>query len=90
MLSLLALLLVRRGTLSSGRSESARRGGDSALEACQWTEERVLAELGQGGSDVESCTVFTEDGICVLDVSSRESLNRVLESRETSDDLDRS
>ena len=87
MLPLLALLLVRRGTLGSGSSDSARGWGDGALEVCQWAEERVLAELGQGGSDVESCAVLAEDGIGVLDVCGRERLDRILESRKTGDDL---
>jgi hypothetical protein len=84
MLPLLALLL-SAGSRISGGMELAR-GADAAIQFSK-LEERVLAELGKGRFNIEACAVLSEDRVGVLDVSARECLDGILESRETGDDL---
>ena len=83
-LSLLALLL-SAGSSFTGSIGLARRA-DGTVQFTQ-LEERVFAELGKGRLDIEACTVLSEDGIGMFDVSARECLDGILERRETGDDL---
>lgn len=83
MLALLALLLERLS--SSSADGSGRR--DGALQAGHATEQRIITEPGESALHVEASAVLAEDGIGVLDVGARESLDRILESCETSNNL---
>jgi hypothetical protein len=84
MLSLLALLLSAGSGISGGMKLA--RGTDATIQFSK-LEERVLAELGKGRFNIEACAVLSEDRVGVLDVSARECLDGILESRETGDDL---
>jgi hypothetical protein len=84
MLPLLALLLSAGTRISDGMKLA--RGADATIQFSK-LEERVLAELGKGRFNIEACAVLPEDRVGVLDVSARECLDGILESREAGDDL---
>lgn len=70
MLPLLALLLVAAGN-RLGRA-------DGAMERPQSSEQRVVPESRKCCLYIETSTVFTENGIGVLDIRARECLDGIL------------
>lgn len=84
MLPLLALLLVIRGVTASSSARFSS-GADGALKVSK--QSRIVTKLAQAGINLCGGSMVSEDGVGVFDVGTRESLDGILKSRETGDNL---